>query len=123
MSREEVIAAGNDRHPCIFPDVRRKLLNHLAQLFGRTEAIEFTGDQELRLIAAVKIIEAAAVQIADRQAETEEFRDARIAASGAQTDPGTKTEARDEQRHAREFCREKINHGQNIVRLASPFVV
>jgi len=123
MPREEVIATRDDRHPCVFSDARRKLLDHLTQLFRRTEAIEFACHQKLRLIAMIEIGEAAAVQIADRQAETEELRDARIAAPGTQSDPGTKTEARDKQRHGGIFRREKINHGQNIVALAGSFIV
>ncbi len=46
-----------------------------------------------------------------------------IAAPGVQPDPGAKTESREEQRHARIFLREKIDHRQNVVYLADPFVV
>src|SRR5580700_6115926 len=100
MPREEVIATRDDCHPGVFLDGRRKLLDHLTQLFRRTEAIEFAGHQKLRLIAMIEIGEAAAVQIADRQTEAEELRNTRIAAPGAQSDPGPKTEARHKQRHA-----------------------
>ena len=45
MSREEVIPAGNDRHLGGFLDLRRKPLDHRAQLIRRTEPIEFSGYQ------------------------------------------------------------------------------
>src|SRR5580704_19456565 len=65
MPREEVVSAGDNDHFCIFPDARRKLLDHRAQLRRRAEAVEFAGHQKLRFIAGVEIREAAAVQIAD----------------------------------------------------------
>ena len=34
MSREEVVPAGDDLHFCIFSNVRRKSLDHCAQLIG-----------------------------------------------------------------------------------------
>src|SRR5579862_3791665 len=71
----------------------------------------------------IEIGEAAAIQIADRQSEANEFPHSRIAAPGAQSNPGTKTEASDEKRRSRKFLREKIKHGQNVVRLARAFVV
>jgi hypothetical protein len=111
MSREEMIPAGNNLYRCIFPDMRRKLLDHRAKLYRWAEAIEFAGDQKLWLIAVIEIREAAVIQIADWKAESDEFGHARVAAPGAQSDPGTKTESRDEKRHSGEFRRENIQHG------------
>ena len=123
MSREEVIPAANDRHFRVFLDARRKPLDHRAQLIRRTEPIEFAGHQKFRLVAAFEIREAAAVQIADREAEAQELRDAWVPAASSQTDPGAKTETREEQGHAGIFRGQKIKYGDNVLLLTNPFVV
>src|SRR5271170_8088279 len=88
MSREKVIPAADDFHFCVFSNVRRKLFDHCAQLDRWSEPIEFAGHQKLRFIAVIEISEAACAQIADRQSEANELGYARIAATGAQADPG-----------------------------------
>src|SRR5579864_7201859 len=107
MSREEVIPALDNSDFRTFFAARRKLLDHRAQLLRRAELIELTVDQEFRLVAAVEIRKTAVAQVADRQAQTDQFRNARVAAPGAQAHPRTKAEACEQQRCGMIFLSEK----------------
>ncbi len=123
VSRKEVISAFNDGHLCLLAYPRRKLLDHCAQHIRRAEPIEFACKQKLGLLAAIKVGKAAASEVANRQPKSDELFHARITAPGAQADPGSKTKARDQQRHTGKFPCEKINRGQNITVLSDTFVM
>ena len=123
MPFEEVIPTGNESDSRPLLDLSGELLDHRSQLVWRTELIELAGYQKLRLIAAAEIRQAPAVKIADRKSEANELGDARVAAPGAQPDPGTETETRNEQRHAGIFHSEKLNRRQDVALLAQPLIV
>src|SRR5450631_2624548 len=102
-----MISAFNDVHLRLLQHLWRKLFDHCAQHMRRAEPIKFARDQQLGLIAAIEVGEAAAVKIANRQPKSNKLIYARIAAPGAQADPGPKTKTRNQQRHTGKFPSDK----------------
>ena len=116
----------DDRDHRILPRMRRQLLDHRAQL-PRTgpNRSNSPAHQELGLSSQVsEVRETATAEIADRQTEANQLRHARIAAAWPANRPRSrKLKLREEQRKSGILRGQKIDYGQNVVRLAHPFVV
>ena len=125
MSREKMVPAAERSATLVFSRTSAGNCSTIARsLIGGPNRSNSPDTRSFGLSQRIEIGKAAGAKIADRQPETDELGYARIAAPGAQPDPGTKTESREEQRHTRDIPpQENQSRPRTSCVSPTPFVV
>src|SRR5216684_3533119 len=116
MAREKVVGVFDDNQPVF----SRQCRHGLFYFFSRTEIVVGPMNKKLRLEAIRQKRKVAAVH---RDADPDQFADARIAAADAKTHETPEAEACKQEWNARKLCSEIVEGGLHIALLAAPVVV
>ena len=120
FAREKMIGARHDDERGRSANFFRQRVQQGLQGHWRAELIVFSLDKKARLAAGGQEGE---IGIGNGRAQTDEFGDARIGASGAQSHAATKTEAGDEQRESGKLGGQEIESRAEVALLPAAVIV
>src|SRR2546422_1157547 len=116
LARKEVIDSFHDNQ-IIVP---RKGCNKSLDVLPRAELVVAAVDKKFRFAA---LAQKRKIRAVDGNSQADQVRDTRVLAADMHANPGTKTESRQQHRHAREFNLQKVERGAHVTPLTGSAVV